>query len=182
MIRGGAGKGRFVLCPPESRRSVNDPVADVPVPWHILRMSGPQNQVLKWEPLPDLPQLPLSFVGGSFDGDRLKVEATFAYGAERTSVLIEFGAVEAHEVCEEFSDWLLTIDSPLPRLVNPKLPTYTWPFLEVRNSSWVAEKIARNGTIDEHDWKHLVVLTLDRTLHVMIAGEVESAAIENDKD
>lgn len=143
-------------------------------------MAGARNHVLKWEPLPNLPQLPLSSVSGSFDGDRLKVKTTFACRPGRASVFIELGSVEAHEVSEEFSDWLLTINSPLPRLVNPEMPTYAWPFLEVRKSSWIAEKIARNGALNEGDWKHLVVLTLDRTLHVM-AGEVASAVIQHEK-
>lgn len=137
-------------------------------------MSELQDQVIRWEPLPNMPQLPLARVSGVFEGDTLRVVAEYACRDQNTKIEIQFSAVESFELSEEFSDRMLTIRAPLPRLANPDFPTYTWPFLEVQNSKWIAEIVARNGAIEGSDYRHLIVLTLDSTLHVMTCGQLKA--------
>ena len=137
-------------------------------------MNEYQDQIIKWEPLPNLPLLPLGGVSGDFESDSLRVVANYSYSEPPISIEIRFRGVETFELCEEFSDRLLTIQSSLPRLSHGDYPTYTWPFLEVQNSKWVSEIVARNRAILDYGWRHLIVLTLDRTLHVMTCESVEA--------
>jgi len=82
---------------------------------------------------------------------------------------VEFDYVEAFKVYEEFSDPWTATGLPLPQLEGAD-KTWRYPLQEVMHSSWVARVTARNGGI-EGLWRHFVITTMDRTLHVMTSGE-----------
>ena len=129
---------------------------------------------LRWEPLPNLPEHPFGTLDLAFND--LELVATATYGVEPPvrGLRIAFGDVEAFKVYEEFSDPWMEMKPSQPMVNNPKLNPWVWPLQEIENSRWLARVIDRNGgAMGTFTWRHLIVVTLTVTLHVMTRDEPE---------
>jgi hypothetical protein len=123
----------------------------------------------RWEPIPDLPELPIGAVRFSYDGHRLTITAAYAQDPSNRILRLDFHP-RAFKAYEEQSDLWMEEQPPQPELNNPELNTWVWPVQEIRNSKWVQRIIARDGGIDEYPWRHFVIVSGDKVLHVM-AGQ-----------
>jgi hypothetical protein len=56
---------------------------------------------------------------------------------------------------------------PQPEVSNPALNTWLWPVQEVLNSKWLRRVIERDGGIDGYAWRHFVIVSGDKSLHIM---------------
>lgn len=126
----------------------------------------------RWQPIAGLPEAPLGDFDASFVGSRLSVNARYAFSGIGGLLRIKFGHVEAFKAYEEFSDPWMTEGLPLPQLTGPDTK-WRWPFQEVMGSAWIARVCTRNGGLDG-SWRHLVISTMDFSLHVMTSSEPES--------
>jgi len=127
--------------------------------------------IRRWEPHPELPELPLSAFDLSWSANRTLVCSGY-YGHNSTpeygGVIIEFEDVHAFASFDGFSDTLLSYqEHPLP-LKGPVPYGGNWPFVEVVGSHWAQDIIDEHGGMPHtHDFTHWCILTFDQTLHVM---------------
>jgi len=125
----------------------------------------------RWEPIPGLPEYPIGAVRFSYDGELLSITAAYAQDPSSRILRLDF-CVRAFKAYEEQSDPWMEEQPSQPELNNPTLNTWVWPIQEISNSKWLQRIIARDGGIDDYPWRHFVIVSGDKTLHVM-AGEPE---------
>jgi hypothetical protein len=131
-----------------------------------------------WEPIPALPEAPLTEFGCRFDAGHLIVEAQYSFADQGCQLVIEFEYVEAFKVYEEFSDPWMGTGIPLPQ-VKGEHERWCFPLQEVFQSEWIARVMQRNGGI-ERWWHHYVISTMDCTLHVMTGEPPKRVALRSE--
>jgi len=131
-------------------------------------MNNQSEQYKRWEPIDGLPEAPMSGFDCSFACGILVLTATYASSGEGRELRVEFDDVEAFKVYAEFSDPWMATGLSLPSLTGVD---HRWrcPLQEVIHSTWIARVMSRNGGLEPH-WRHFVISTMDRTLHVMASG------------
>jgi len=140
-------------------------------------MTNSAEAILRWEPLPNLPEHPVGSIDIAYRDGSLIAIASYAIEPPLKGVRLDFGRVEAFKVYEEFSDPWVGSSLPQPMINNDRLNRWAWPLQQVSNSSWVARVLSRNSPLDYREWRHLVVVTMDVTLHVMVDFEPEVEVI-----
>ncbi len=150
------------------------PVADTQLPTPtsdaLLRVMSEQECWRRWDPLPDLS-----------DDVLVEVEVRFARGVLTLSVvrnqspdiLLKFNEPEAFKVYEECSDVAENGSFEIKRMGEAGW-NYPWPFQEVERSSWLSRVTSRNGAISDRPFRHYVIKTFDRAVHVMCDQEPEA--------
>ena len=127
--------------------------------------------ILRWEPIIDLPELPLSAFDMTWSADRTLVCSGF-YGHNSTEnyrgLIIHFEDVHAFASFDGFSDTLLSHNEHLLALKHPVPYGGCWPFVEVESSRWVSDIADEHGGLaGSHCYTHWSIITFDQTLHVM---------------
>ena len=120
----------------------------------------------RWEPIPGLPEFPIGAVRFSYEGDRLSITAAYAQDPSNRILRLDFHP-RAFKAYEEMSDPWMEDQPSQPELNNPPLNTWVWPVQEIVNSKWLQRVITRDGGIDDYPWRHFVIASSDKTLHVM---------------
>ena len=129
-------------------------------------MSEQSETYTRWEPIPDLPEYPIGAVRFSYDGDRLSITASYALDPSSRILRLDFYP-RAFKAYEEHSDPWMEEKPSQPKVDNSALNTWVWPVQEVRNSRWLQRVTERDGGIDDVAWRHFVIVSGDKTLHVM---------------
>jgi hypothetical protein len=124
---------------------------------------------IRWEPIPGLPKCPIGAVRFSYDGERLSITAAYAYDESDRILRLDFSP-NAFKAYEEHSDPWMEEKPTQPEVINSALNTWVWPLQEVLNSRWLNRVIARNGGIDSYPWRHFVIVSGDKILHIMAVG------------
>lgn len=132
----------------------------------------------RWTPRGDLPECPLVEVNCAFEGGELTAKARYAREDAPNNLLIGFGYVEAFKLYEEFSDPWMATGSPLPSIESHEWNRYRCPLQQVMHSNWIARILARNGGKGGYDWRHYVIATMDRNLHVMTSEDPKTTTFE----
>jgi hypothetical protein len=132
-------------------------------------------RLVRWEPLPGLPEQMLGTVGVLSEGKQLTATAFYDDTTPRLPVQIDFGLVEAFKVYEEFSDFL--DPCPAPMMSDPTSGRVPWPFQEIEGSEWLRRVMKRNGALDGRQWRHFSIVTVDVILHVLTDSPFEAVRL-----
>ncbi|WP_114521614.1 hypothetical protein [Altererythrobacter sp. ZODW24] len=132
----------------------------------------------RWEPLASLPESPITDVDCSFEDGELIAVANYTIDSLNMVLQIQFDYVEAFKIYEEFSDPWMSSRAPLPSVKSAEFAAYRWPLQEVIGSVWIKRVAERNGGVEGSEWRHLIISTLDRSLHVMTKCDPKAVKFE----
>lgn len=139
---------------------------------------APKMRLERWYPAEGTPELPLSRLDMSWTGydesitciglypDDYQVIKTPAKGMK-----IIFRDVLGFMSFEEYADILVGTGLEYPRIHNGDLGPTAWPFVEVQNSTWLAEACARHSVLKPEEYRHWAILTSNETFHVFTPSE-----------
>ena len=122
---------------------------------------------MPWEPVGniDTPCADLAFSYTPPDGLAVRMRFSNVVGGPENDLLLTFtGAIAAQWESECFC--LIPIPDPLPMCSSSQWNTWTFPFLRVENSRWLAAHDARHPVAAEGR-NHFVLVTMNDLLHVL---------------
>lgn len=125
----------------------------------------------RWSPAQSTPELPLSVLDMTWATDG-RIVCSGLYPQELNSphkgIRVAFEDVHAFMMFEDYSDPWGTSGIEFPALVTPVPYGGCWPFVELVDSSWLSEASSRNSIISSSTYKHLMIVSRNHTLHVLV--------------
>lgn len=123
-----------------------------------------------WFPHDNLPQCPaaIEISGGPEHFAQVRIGYSLYEGQE--DLLIDFDHPEVFACLSEVAAPGVALPPDYPRLRGPKWADYLWPFMEVRNSTWLRTFEGRlPGPIEE--FRHFRIVSDDGVFVVLTAYE-----------
>lgn len=126
-------------------------------------------RLLKWVPDPNLPERPADIIDLNWQARYQRLIATVSYGTslneEDASAILIFGGVFTFVMFEENMDLIRTNADYVP-LAKAYPYGGSWPYLEVLQSSWLADLVQQHGAWTADHFRHFVITSRNMHLHI----------------
>lgn len=125
--------------------------------------------VVKWKPLPDIPETPCGDVLFSGSPEALEVRACYSRirGNRPRDLLMIFHRISAFAAYEEFADPWHQEQPAIPRCDSSDWGKYLFPLLEVQHSRWLRSLPSHVFGGDPEEYRHFTLGDINGNVHII---------------